>query len=59
VSEQQTTNYSAICGAAVNAGSPLHEHARIDLGYNSNIAEADSSDDPEKQTTDAKILSVL
>jgi hypothetical protein len=59
MSEQQTPNYSAICDAAVNVESPLHEHPRIDIGYNSNIAETDNSDDPEKQATDAKILSVL
>ena len=41
VIEQQTLSHNTICDAAVNAGAPLHEHAHVDLGYNTDIVEAE------------------
>ncbi|XPT04007.1 hypothetical protein M3J09_013091 [Ascochyta lentis] len=45
VTGSQTPSVRSLREAAVNAYSPIRKHARMDLGYISDIAEADDSDE--------------
>lgn len=53
-SDSQIVAYRPLRMAAVSAHSPIRKHARMDLGYVSDIAQADDSDDSDE--LDADIL---
>lgn len=48
LSPAKVRNSVPLRDAAANAYSPIRKHARIDLGYASDVAEADDSDDSDK-----------
>ena len=54
-SAEQTPIRRPLRDAVVTAESPIREHARIDLGYNSNIAPGDNLDDPDELAADDQL----